>query len=217
MIRSGQAGGAVVAVGLILAVGCSPPRSPVEQPEVSTTPARSPGTGTTSPPASPLSPGGSAAIPAQSPTFTSSPPASAAEQPVVSRRGALEEHAVSARLFAVRRSGGIATVNLELRALATGAEFTIGTSLNDGNPEVSSRGRTAPDGIKLIDPAHRRVYLAASSADGSCLCQPQPSQISVRRTSQVWVSVAFAEPPARVRSVDVVVPQFGTFTDVPIV
>jgi hypothetical protein len=165
-----------------------------------------------------------AAVP--SPAPPSLPPASSepsdseapstAEDPVATRRGSVGTVRVRGSLFPVQRSAETATVNLLIVSDDPKEIFALGSSFGDGNPEVSAKQSASVDGIRLVDPVAKRVHLAATTAEGSCVCTPTDGRGVWQFESVMWVTVAFAAPPASSTTVDVVLPVFGTVNDVPI-
>jgi len=160
--------------------------------------------------------------PATSPSSTESPSASvpsgsasAGDQPVATRSGSLSKDKVIATLYPVRRSGETASVNLYIAAQDPGGTFSLFGSLSDGNDETSSKAVWSVDGVRLVDPVAKKAYLPAVTADGQCVCSPDDDSTAETRSS-VWVTVTFAAPPAQLTMINVNVPSFGTFTDVPI-
>lgn len=150
-----------------------------------------------------------------SPGPVASGSASAGDQPVATRPGSFETDKVIATLYPVRRTGETASVNLYIAAQDPDGTFMLLNSLGDGNTETSSKALTSVDGIRLIDPVAKKAYLPAVTADGQCVCSPDDGATGEVRTS-VWVTVTFAAPPTQLTLINVTVPTFGTFTDVPI-
>jgi hypothetical protein len=71
------------------------------------------------------------------------------------------------------------------------------------------------DGIYLLDRAHGQKYLVARDPDGRCICDVG---LDGRRVSEgsMTLSATYGAPPQDVHAVDVVVPHFGTFANVPL-
>jgi hypothetical protein len=134
--------------------------------------------------------------------------------PVAERTGSLENVPVSVAVYPVQRLGSIATLNLRVTS-RTGERFSLRSSFNDHDPERGSDSASAPDAVRLLDGVHQKVYLAATTEDGTCLCSPVTDLVPARER-EFWVSVTFAAPPADVRSVAVIVPTLGTVDDVPV-
>lgn len=197
--------GLTIAAGAaVLFAGCSVPSTPTyptQQPDPlpSVSTARPTGTPT-------AEPTGASATPT---------PAEPPEQPVATRPAALLKVKVRGSLYPVQRTGDMATVNLFIESQNPDETFKIFGALSDNNPETSSKNEDAADGLRLIDPAARKAYLPATTADGSCMCTPDGQAVDFGDSSE-WVTVVFAAPPATTTKVDVFVPRFGTFNNVPI-
>lgn len=147
-------------------------------------------------------------------TRPSTPPADV--QPVRTLRGAFEEKAVTAEIYPIERGATTATVNVRFRLTTpTLTGFRIYQSLSDHKPELSDRGKTAPDGLRLLDTAAGKAYLPATIGTGECLCSPRVNT-AFDDVDDVTVTVAFAAPPATLTHMDLMVPGFGTIADVPL-
>jgi hypothetical protein len=180
----------------------------------------SPPTTTPTTPDPPSAQPSSAPVPTQAPTASSpastpTPTQPAGEDPVATRPGSIGKVAVTTQVFPVRRSGGTATVDLYIASRDPEETFMLSDNLGDGNTETASTALTSVDGIRLLDTTAKKAYLAAVTADGACVCSPDDAN-TMTLNSSVWVTVAFAAPPASVTTVSVAVPAFGTFTDVPV-
>jgi hypothetical protein len=184
-----------VALGL---AGCSPTPTP---PESSATSPQAPATPPSAAPAS--------AAPTAAPTPRPT------EQPVAVRPGAFDKTAVNAYIYPVRRSGQTATANVLIRSEDPDKEFMVSTALGDGNPEVSAQNLGSVDGIRLIDNTAKKAYLPATTGEGVCLCSPTDDAAYAFNTT-MWVTVVFAAPPEATSKVDLLLPVFGTVTDVPV-
>ena len=205
---------AAAVAGLVVLSGCAglpeAPAAPQETVTVQPTPAESELPGDEGDTAEPQDPSATAAPPSTPPS------ASPAEQPFVVRPGAIDKVRVKAAVYPVRRAGQTATVNVLITADNPEEEFTISGELSDGNPEVASKSDRAVDGLRLVDPTHKKAYLPATTGDGVCACTPA-DDAELTMTNVLWVSVVFAAPPADLTTISVQVPQFGTITDVPLV
>ena len=164
-------------------------------------------------PTSPAASASGAATPVAVPAPSES--ASAGDTPVATRPGSFDKDKVVATLYPVRRTGETASVNLYIAAQDPDGTFMLLNSLGDGNTETSSKALTSVDGVRLVDPVAKKAYLPAVTADGQCVCSPDDGATGEVRSS-VWVTVTFAAPPAQLTMINVTVPTFGTFTDVPV-
>lgn len=109
------------------------------------------------------------------------------------------------------------TVSLTMRLAHTGSgdSTTIGTILDDGVTEGRNAHDTA-DGIRLRDEASGRSYAVARRADGRCRCEAGLARRSVTGGESTTLVAIFAAPPDDVDALDVEVPQFGTFKQIPL-
>ena len=151
--------------------------------------------------------------PAATPTVGEPTPEAAS--PYRRLRGGFEGVPVVAEVFPIRREGATSTVNVRFVAKGTSRTFRIVESLSDHNPELGDKGKAAPDGLRLIDPAAKKAYLPATIGDRECVCSPAHNSWTDRYTD-VTVSVTFAAPPASRDTIDLLVPGFGTVNDVPL-
>ncbi len=138
-----------------------------------------------------------------------------AESPHRRLRGSFEGVAVVAEVYPIRRLGSTSVANVRFVAVNASRTFRILEALNDHNPEVGDGGDTSPDGLRLIDPQAEKAYLPATISDHECLCSPARNAWTDRYTD-VTVTVAFAAPPATMETIHLLVPGFGTVTDVPL-
>jgi outer membrane protein OmpA-like peptidoglycan-associated protein len=77
--------------------------------------------------------------------------------------------------------------------------------------------------VYALDPSNKRQYPLIKDADGNFLGEPVSDRdkggrfyLKVPARGQVFMALTFAAPPDAVKSVDIVVPQFGAFEAVPI-
>jgi hypothetical protein len=208
---------AAAATTLVTLTACGSPHTtqPGEPapPSASVTPPRIPAP-TTDTDGSTTSPSPTATSSDRSPTPPSITPADA--RPVRTLRGAFEEKAVIAEIYPIERGTRTATVNVRFRLVTPdGIGFRIYQSLSDHKPELGDRGKTAPDGLRLIDTAAGKAYLPATIGDGQCLCSPRVNN-ALDRVDDLTVTVAFAAPPATLSRMDLMVPGFRTVSDVPL-
>lgn len=139
-----------------------------------------------------------------------------AGEPFTTVRGDLGSDPVIAAIYPIQRGEQTATASVHFSLVSprtTG--FRVFRSLNDRNPELADKGPTAPDGLRLIDSNAKKAYLPATIGDRECLCSPRTNGFNDRH-SQLTVSVTFAAPPASAQSIDLLIPGFGTVSDVPI-
>ncbi len=142
---------------------------------------------------------------------------------IAARDGQIDDDAVRLEITELRRSGATTALTFELsvneaRAGETDASAQIGTTFDDGLSVSDGKGQDSftTDGISLIDSANRKRYLVARDSEGVCVCDGQLVSTFVEPAGPVLLSATFGAPPADVETVDVVIPKFGTFKDVPL-
>lgn len=139
-----------------------------------------------------------------------------ADRPFKTLQGELESIAVMAEVYPITRNSRTATASVRFRMAGSGtSEFRIFRSLNDHNPEVADKELTAPDGLRLIDSNAMKAYLPATIGDGECLCSPRINGFHDRH-KDLTVAVTFGAPPASTKTIDLLIPGFGTVSDVPL-
>lgn len=149
-------------------------------------------------------------------------PAGEQGAPVAVRRGSIDGESVSLELIELDRSGDTTVLNLRVAALGE-TESSIGGQISDtfddgvaqGDDDAELDGSTL-DGISLIDSQNRRRYLVARDSTDTCVCDGNLGGAFVEQGAPLTLSATFGAPPEDVEAVDVVVPSFGTFRDVPL-
>lgn len=146
-------------------------------------------------------------------------PAGDGQTPVARRMGSIDDQPLLLELLPLRRHGQVTTLTLRL-TLASDTDTDYFVDFDDGVvQERRSTGEdltnTSMDGITLIDAEHASQYLVARTSDNDCVCDVGADHSFVPRKPEV-MSATFGAPPPEVTSVDVRIPGFGTFTDVPL-
>jgi hypothetical protein len=87
---------------------------------------------------------------------------------------------------------------------------------SDGDSTTGdAQSSTSVDGVRLVDSARRKVYLAASDGKGNCLCsRALRGNLEPGHTYTFYAT--YAAPPPEVTALDVSFPQFGTVSRVPV-
>ena len=143
--------------------------------------------------------------------------------PVATRTTTVQDERVSLALLPVRRRGRTATVSF---VLTTKVEepFDLYTSFDDGALQrVSTPGRLdartvdTSDGISIVDTGNAKRYLVARDGEGVCVCTRDLATVELDAGTPARISATFGAPPPATRVVDVDIPLYGTFADVPIV
>lgn len=77
-------------------------------------------------------------------------------------------------------------------------------------------GDSRLDGVSLVDAKNRKRYLVARDSKGDCVCDAGLGSKFVEGGAPLTLSATFGAPPEDVEALDVVIPSFGTFKDVPL-
>ncbi|GAA3626191.1 hypothetical protein [Microlunatus ginsengisoli] len=195
--------GAILVAVLTCVVGCSGPAPD----EGASSPAPASATGSAGP-ASATAPG------SPSPGSADATAGDAALGSVVATRTvSYHRSKVQLTLYQVRRAGSLSSIDL---TLTSPDENTVAAQLlSDDDSSSSARSPFVADGIRLVDGTGKKLYLVAADSAGHCVCT---SLLGVNLDPEVpfVVSASFAVLPPTITSVDVQIPNFGTFRDVPI-
>lgn len=144
---------------------------------------------------------------------------------LAARAGAVDGDKVRLEIVELARSGGITALTFRLSRSDEEDEGTsqVGDTFDDGIFQKSTEkdadsivGGSTLDGIYLVDAKNRKKYLVGRDADNLCACDGDLGSTSVSVDSPVLLSATFGAPPEDVSAVDVFIPSFGTFKDVPL-
>lgn len=141
------------------------------------------------------------------------------------RTGNVDGAPVRLEIAELKRANG--TTSLQLRLTTTTTDnpriqvaqtFDDGISQKVSDPDAagSVKGAFTLDGIYLVDGANRKKYRVGRDAEGICTCDTELQSAFVTPDAPLTLSATFGAPPPEVRKVDVFVPRFGTFKDVPL-
>ncbi|MBB6170769.1 hypothetical protein HNR23_000829 [Nocardiopsis mwathae] len=114
--------------------------------------------------------------------------------------------------FAVHElSRGAKTVELTFSITNTGDEESdlVHSFLGAG-------GKNNASGVKLIDPDNGKLHLAASDAEGNCVCSSYMGTMRFDAGDSVLFSVTYGAPPEDVETMNVSIPNVGTLSNVPL-
>lgn len=143
--------------------------------------------------------------------------------PVAERRGRIDGEPVRLEMFQPRRRGGTVVLDLRVSTEVEDERVLIGGAFDDGTTETTTdpddplkSDFDSMDGISLIDGVGRRRYLVARDRYGHCVCDRDMTNSVLIREAPLRLSAVFGAPPPTVETVDVVIPRFGTFADVPL-
>jgi hypothetical protein len=140
---------------------------------------------------------------------------------IASRSAELGYASVELAIMHLERTG--ATTALAVRLTNNDDTFSadVGDIFDDGATQPirnsdSNENEYSVDGIYLLDRAHGQKYLVARDPDGRCICDTGLNGRSLYSDGSVTLSATYGAPPPNVTAVDVVVPRFGTFANVPL-
>jgi len=147
------------------------------------------------------------------------PKAFVADRVIAARTGEVNGEDVRLEITHLERTGETTSLSLRLTSESIFAP-PIRDSLDDGEaqPIRSSASREnaySVDGVYLLDRAHGQKYLVARDPDGRCICDVGLAETQIS-SEPITVSATYGAPPPEVGAVDVVVPNFGTFSNVPL-
>lgn len=164
------------------------------------------------------------AAPAAAPTATQTvavpkPKAFTIDRVIAGRSGQINSNDVRLEITHLERTGSTISVSLRLTSESVFAP-PIGKTLDDGETQPirnssSLENGDSVDGVYLLDRTHGQKYLVARDPDGRCICDVGVGEIQVGN-QPITLSATYGAPPPDVTAVDVVVPHFGTFANVPL-
>ncbi len=145
---------------------------------------------------------------------------------LATREGQIDDDPVRLDIVELKRSGQTAALNLRLAIVEEGGSDStvsaqVASTFDDGifqriRGGTSIAGGGSLDGISLVDNRNGKRYLVGRDDRGACVCDANLSSAFVKPGAPLLLSATFGAPPADVDAVDVVIPRFGTFKDVPI-
>ena len=136
--------------------------------------------------------------------------------------GTIDGKPVRVEIVQLKRSGETSVLTLRLLAEGQTDGAQVAGTFDDGtieklkNTDNPTAATNTLDGISLIDTKNRKRYLVGRDSNGVCACDIGLSNAFVNADSPLVLSATFGAPPADVTAVDVLVPRFGTFKDVPL-
>lgn len=149
-------------------------------------------------------------------------PAASDGPALASRAGTIDGVRVTLEIAELKRSGATTALSLRLTTEADERAQVAGTFDNGIFDKSRSRdassisGGSTLDGVFLLDTKNRKKYLVGRDAENNCACDGDLGSAFVDSDGPLTLSATFGAPPADVRAVDVFVPKFGTFKDVPL-
>ena len=193
--------------GLLGSAGDEPqqPAPSASASAVSTSAASTPANG----PATPSAGSTAAGTPNRAPTDLGAPAAT--------RDGTADHQKATVAVYAIRRSDTLAVMHFTVTVDPDAEDGIFVFDLfSDGDATTGDgNSSTSVDGVRLVDSARRKVYLAASDGKGKCLCtRDMRGDLEPGHTYTFYAT--YAAPPAEVTALDVAFPQFGTVSRVPV-
>jgi hypothetical protein len=138
-------------------------------------------------------------------------------QPVATRTSTHDGAPVTLTLYPVIRSGATSSVNFTLSSSGrNGGRVQVSDMLSDEDYDSSDNTGLAADGLSLVDVKNSKLYLVASDGAGNCLCSRGLSGVFLGGDLPAVFSATFAAPPVDITTVDMRIPTFGTFKNVPV-
>jgi hypothetical protein len=171
---------------------------------------------------SPKSSSSQASTPQSTSTTPSGKVQATPEKAIASRDASMDHKPVKLEIIELKRSGATTALTFRLTATNSDDSAQVAQTFDDGiDQKIKSAtnqfaGGSTVDGISLIDTKNRKRYLVGRDEDGACVCDTELSSAFANSDAPLLLSATYAAPPQDVRAVDVVIPHFGTFKDVPI-
>jgi hypothetical protein len=137
--------------------------------------------------------------------------------PAATRDGTADHQKATVAVYAIRRSDTLAVMHFTVTVDPDAEDGIFVFDLfSDGDATTGDgNSSTSVDGVRLVDSARRKVYLAASDGKGKCLCtRDMRGDLEPGHTYTFYAT--YAAPPAEVTALDVAFPQFGTVSRVPV-
>ncbi|MGI8439163.1 MAG: hypothetical protein ACR2NV_03020 [Thermoleophilaceae bacterium] len=93
---------------------------------------------------------------------------------------------------------------------------TFSDGQRQGGVDTGTQDAFSFDGPALIDPEGRRKYLVARDPEGLCVCSNNLSGTFAEKGAPISLEATLSAPPPDVKTVDLVIPNVQTFSDVPL-
>lgn len=139
-------------------------------------------------------------------------------KPIASRTSSSSGNQLRMDVYPLEITGSMTVLHFAMTLVKDdqGDGYDPNTMFSDGNSEAIASDGFTVDGVQLIDTANAKVYLPASDGSGTCICSQELGNVSMEQDETVVFSAMFAAPPEDVDTVNVSIPEFGTFVDAPI-
>ena len=147
--------------------------------------------------------------------------AAAVSPPLATRAGTIDGSPVTLSIVSLERSGLTTELTISLTTTVNKVDIdgwfddTIDESVKgEGSGNVD--GSNSLDGIFLVDTTDAKKYPVARDSNNKCLCDDNLLYNGVSNTGPLLLSATFGAPPANVKTVNVFIPHYGTFVNVPL-
>jgi hypothetical protein len=145
----------------------------------------------------------------------------ATSPPLATRAGSVDGSPVTLSILSLNRSGLMVELTISLTTTVDKAD--VGGWFDDGIDEAvkgegpgNLDGSNSLDGIFLVDTTDAKKYSVARDANNKCLCDDNLFLEGVTNAAPLELSAMFGAPPASVTAVNVFIPHYGTFVNVPL-
>lgn len=141
--------------------------------------------------------------------------------PLATSAGSVDGVPVTLSILSLKRSGLVSELTFSLSTTADKADVgnwfddTIDESVK-GEPRGNVDGANSLDGIFLVDASDAKKYPVARDSNNKCLCDDNLFLQDVTNAGPLVLSATFGAPPANVKAVNVFIPHYGTFANLPL-
>jgi hypothetical protein len=154
------------------------------------------------------------------PTKVAPAVAYAGDRVIAMRKGMIDNEPVRLAITQLQRAGATTSLGIRLTTYS-GYPVHVGAFFDDGEIQAirgsnSEANASSLDGIYLVDRIKAQKYLVARDPDHRCVCDVGLDHTAFDVGAPLNLSATYGAPPPGVRAVDVVIPRFGTFANVPL-
>jgi hypothetical protein len=148
------------------------------------------------------------------------PKAVMADRVIATRKGMIDSEAVQLAITQLQRAGATTSLGIRLTTYS-GYPIHVGAVFDDGETQPirgsdSAANGSSLDGIYLVERTRAQKYLVARDSDNRCICDAGLDHTAFDGGAPLTLSATYGAPPPDVPAVDVVIPRFGTFANVPL-
>lgn len=148
--------------------------------------------------------------------------ATATSPPLATRAGQVRGQPVTLSIVSLNRTSATVELTIELTTTSSDDIQIADTFDDELNETITAPGATdlsgadTLDGIYLIDTVGAKKYPVARDSYNQCLCDTGLDNTYMTSAAPLFLSATFGAPPVSVNAVDVFIPHFGTFANVPL-